>query len=200
MTATKVETVCLYYGEGAEDAALDAAEVYGRIEAVLGSEKGVRKDDARAMLALHNSPPASDGFSAVVIGPMDLATVDASDALLKVVEEPSMLTKPFLWAYDLGQVSKTIRSRCHTVWSYQHTPDEAYKFNTELLDQALDGNGVAIAELLLDNDPKLVLNEIVRRMSDTNKVTPRKWELFKAVLGQETVSSVASALAQGGGE
>lgn len=194
--AIQSSTVCLYYGDSAEDAALDAAERHGKILMVLGSEKGVRKDDAREMLALHNTPPVSDALGSVVIGPMDLATVDASDALLKIVEEPSTLTQPFLWAHDLGQVSKTIRSRCHTVWANQSVEDYQYTYSTDLLDKAIAGDGIAIAELLMENPAKGALSDIIHRMSQT-KVSPEKWRLYKSVLGKETTASVASVLAVG---
>lgn len=190
------ETVFLYYGDSAEDAALEAAEQYGKILAVLGSEKGVRKDDAREMLGIHLAPPVSDSLGSVVLGPMDLATVDASDALLKIVEEPSKLTKPFLWANDLGQVSKTIRSRCHTIWSNQSLQDYEYKFSTDLLDKAISGDGIAIAELLMDNPAKDVMADVIHRMSQT-RVSTKKWNLYKTILGQETTASVSAVLAMG---
>lgn len=46
-----------------------------------------------------------------VLGPLDDATRDALDALLKLLEEHGPAKKWTLWANDLGLVPKTIRSR-----------------------------------------------------------------------------------------
>ena len=195
MTINDQTSVTLFHGPNAQDAAHAAAEEYGRILAVLGSEKGVRKDDSREMLAIHNMPPASDALGAVVIGPMCLATFEASDALLKIVEEPSAYTKPFLWANDIGDVPKTIRSRCHSVWAYGYR-DAGSDFDEKLLDDAIDGCGIAIAELLGKHSPKDVLDGVVSRLS-VRGVPPRLWAIYKATLGHESVSSVAAALSGG---
>ena len=192
MTITSVH---LFHGPNAENAALEAAESYGKILAVLGSEKGVRKNDSREMIALHNAPPASDSFGSVVIGPMDLATVEASDSLLKVVEEPCAYVKPFLWANDLGEVSKTIRSRCHAVWVYG-TDKPKSEISADLIDQAVGGCGIATAELLTKYTPKETLDAVISRLSETG-ISPRAWALYKATLGNESVSAVATALMGG---
>tara|TARA_X000000950_G_scaffold259444_1_gene327824 strand:- start:1534 stop:2148 length:615 start_codon:yes stop_codon:yes gene_type:complete len=194
--ALKTNTVVLFYGEGAEDAALENASKYGRILAVLGSEKGVRKDDSREMFNIHYNPPASDAMGAVVIGPMDKSTTEAADALLKIVEEPSEYTKPFLWAKDLGQVPKTIRSRCHTVWAYGTPDEEPSEIDPEVLKQALDGDGIAIAEVLTKHTPKEVMTDALHLLT-SQKISTRRWNLFKAALGNETISSVASVLSAG---
>ena len=190
----EITSVSLHHGRGAENAALSSAEAYGRILACLGTEKGVRKDDSREMLRIHNAPPTSDGLSSVVIGPMDLATPEAADALLKVVEEPSPYTKPFLWAYDIGEVSPTIRSRCHAVWAYDTEEAPTADIEERLLDEAISGDEIAIAELLLKHSPKEVLEGVTNRAAEKG-VPPRNWLLWKAALGQESVASVATALA-----
>ena len=196
MTIQNPTSVQLFHGPNAEDAALEAAEAYGKILAVLGSEKGVRKDDARKMVALHNAPPASDSFGVVVLGPMDLATIEASDALLKVVEEPCVYVKPFLWAKDLGEVSKTIRSRCHAVWSYGQASQYDVEIAEDLIDQAIEGCGISAAELLSKHTPKEALDAIIDRLSKKG-IPPRTWSLYKATLGNESISSVAAVLMGG---
>ncbi|MCS5688629.1 MAG: hypothetical protein NZ659_07580 [Acidimicrobiales bacterium] len=195
MSEQEPSSVNMFHGPNAEEMALEAAERYGRILACLGTEKGVRKDDSREMLRIHNMPPASDALGSVVIGPMDLATFEAADALLRVVEEPSAYTKPFLWANDIGGVPKTIRSRCHCIWSYG-----PHMFETEiddaLVDQAIEGCGIATAELLTKHPPKDVLDATIARLA-IRGVPPRMWAIYKATLGNESISSVAAALAGG---
>ena len=123
-------SVSLFHGQGAQDAAMEAAGQYGRILAVLGGEKGLRKDDSREMLRLHNMPPASDAFGSVVLGPMDLATFEAADALLKIIEEPSHYTRPFLWAFDLGEVPMPSRL---VLWRVLHLRRNRPKANRRSL-------------------------------------------------------------------
>ncbi len=110
-----VPSVMLFHGPGAEESALDAAHSYGRLIAPpFGSPSGPRKDDARKVAELYRNPPVSDQRGCLVIGPMDLATDEAADALLKMVEEPNADALPFLWAADVGSVRPTIRSRSHS--------------------------------------------------------------------------------------
>lgn len=189
-------SVKLFHGPKAEEAALEAAEQFGRILAVLGTEKGVRKDDSREMLRIHNMPPASDGLGAVVLGPMDRATLEAADALLKVVEEPSAYTMPFLWALDIGEVPATIRSRCLPVWSFGSWSSDC-EIDNALLDQAVEGDGIAVSELLTKHSPKEVLDAVVARLA-VKGIPPNMWAVYKATLGHESVATVASALSGGG--
>jgi hypothetical protein len=63
------------------------------------------------------NPGVGDKPPYVVIGPLDAATPEASDALLKTLEE--VMNTPLrivLWADYLGEVIPTIRSRTHAIW------------------------------------------------------------------------------------
>ena len=106
----------IFHGPGAFEAAVSHAESWGRQLCPPLGGSGVRKDDSRTFAALHRNPPVSDQAGCVIIGPMDAATDEASDALLKMVEEPNPDAMPILWAADLGGVRPTIRSRCHAEW------------------------------------------------------------------------------------
>lgn len=59
------------------------------------------------------------------LGPLDEATRDALDALLKLLEEHDQSKTWILWAHDLGLVPKTIRSRMDTVVFLPLPPEEA---------------------------------------------------------------------------
>lgn len=190
-------SVSLFHGQGAQDAAMEAAGQYGRVLAVLGGDKGLRKDDSREMLRFHNMPPASDAFGSVVLGPMDLATFEAADALLKIIEEPSAYTRPFLWAFDLGEVPKTIRSRCQPIWSSGPASTSSEEINSELIESALAGDGIAIGELLVKHDPKTVLDAALKQLSK-REGEPRTWAHMKNALGRESIASVSAALANAG--
>ena len=80
-------------------------------------KNGLKTDEAREVVTLLNSPPVGDKVGYLLIGPMDRVSDRASDVLLKTLEEAnSKIVKPILWAYDVGGVIPTIRSRCLPVW------------------------------------------------------------------------------------
>jgi hypothetical protein len=70
------------------------------------------------------------------------ATLRSSDALLKTIEEGGNgFVFPILWAYDLGSVPFTIRSRCLERWAELV---EAQDSNDELTSAAWTAVGAAI--------------------------------------------------------
>lgn len=73
----------------------------------------MKKEGARELVALLSHRPVGDGRSSVLVGPVDEVNPATSDVLLKSIEEfdPDG-TRPFLWAWDLGGVAHTLRSRC----------------------------------------------------------------------------------------
>lgn len=103
----------LYHGPGAEGAAHDAAQKFGRV--IPFGEPGavLKKDAARELVSLLNQTPVGSRPWSVVVGPIDEVRPDTADILLKTLEDPNPVgVRPFLWARDLGSVLPTIRSRC----------------------------------------------------------------------------------------
>jgi hypothetical protein len=119
-----MEKACLYYGPGAQQAALDAAGRIGKLVCPpMGYElpddinkrktiKYLSVDAAREAVTHLSSTPISKDPQVVILGPMDRAAPKSSDVLLKSIEEhdPTMVI-PILWAFDLDGVRPTIRSR-----------------------------------------------------------------------------------------
>lgn len=105
-----VSTSCvLFHGPGSEEAGHRAATSHGRILPFTGSS--LKKDGARDLVSLLSSRTMV--ATSVLVGPIDEASPATSDVLLKVIEELDPRgVKPFLWAWDLGGVSLTLRSRC----------------------------------------------------------------------------------------
>lgn len=109
------ETPLLYYGPQSEPRARAAATSYGKL---LPVETGVhiRKGDARALVEVFHRT-VFRGRESVVVGPLDEISPEVGDVFLKTLEERSAHTpQPFLWAWDLGGVSPTLRSRCRAYW------------------------------------------------------------------------------------
>jgi DNA polymerase III gamma/tau subunit len=92
---------------------------------IVGSEaERVGVDAVRAVIAAVQEYPTASPFTCVVIdGADNFASGDASDMLLKALEEPASRTRYFLLAERRESVSPTIRSRCVEVW-YRNLPAE----------------------------------------------------------------------------
>jgi hypothetical protein len=80
-------------------------------------DDGLKVDDARTLVELLGAAPVGDKQGALVLGPLDRTTPEASDALLKTLEDfGEGPTRVFAWAWDLSGVSRTVRSRTLAVW------------------------------------------------------------------------------------
>lgn len=185
----------LFHGPTAQSRARDAASLYGRILLNPSSPNGLRKADSRAAVEFHLNPPVSDRPGSLILGPLDAATPSASDALLKMVEEPNPSARPFLWALDLGGVAPTIRSRCLVLWSPQDT--ELKDKVDPLVKDAAKGDPVAVYSLLESSEsPEVVAKKVLAYLA--SKVPTESelalWQRLKPLLGRETKAGIAYAL------
>jgi hypothetical protein len=149
----------LFHGPGARDAATAEADRLGRqVHAPMGVE-GLRTDDAREAVALLSSPPVGDDCGVLIIGPMDEANQKACDVLLKSIEEHrDGDVQPVLWAWDLAEVSSTIRSRCIPQWSLgegDEIPEELLDTAWQLCDAIIEGELYQVLASLKENKGEL---------------------------------------------
>ena len=97
---------------------------------------GLKVDEARNAVSLLLTSPFS-GIGCLVIGPMNRASNQSSDALLKIIEEfDGEYVQPILWAEDLEDVTKTIRSRCIARWVWADPEDMDLDEEDDDLDSA----------------------------------------------------------------
>jgi len=107
----------LFHGPGARDRAVDLSEEVGRPVCEPMGDKGLKVADARAIVEIAVNPGVGSRPPSLVLGPIDQATPEAADALLKTLEDLTEAPlRIFLWADFLGQVSPTIRSRSRATW------------------------------------------------------------------------------------
>ncbi len=74
--------------------------------------KEISVSEARKVLDFLHQSPAIPGWRIVIIDAVDELSRSASNALLKILEEPPLKTLILLVCHSLGQVLPTIRSRC----------------------------------------------------------------------------------------
>lgn len=127
-------SVVLFHGPGVRD----------RFSSPEG--KGLRVAEARRLCM----EAQFAGQAQWTLGPLDDATKDACDALLKLLEEHAENQSWTLWAVDLGLVPRTIRSRADEVL---FLPGEEY--SQETLDLAF-----AIARAALGKDLAFLYQKI----------------------------------------
>lgn len=107
----------LFHGPTARGAALLCARDVGRLIRDPVGDDGLKVEDARLLVSLSENSGVGDRPPVVIVGPLDRATPEASDALLKTLED--LAEGPLrivLWADYLGGVSKTIQSRILPRW------------------------------------------------------------------------------------
>ena len=108
----------LFHGPAARGEAIAFAREVGRpVSSPIGDD-GLKVDDSRALVALAGSSGVGDRPPCVVVGPLDDATPEAADALLKTLEDlASGPLRIILWCESIGGVIGTIRSRTLPRWS-----------------------------------------------------------------------------------
>ena len=110
-------TPVLYHGPESRNFAVDLSLDGCRpVEDPLG-DRGLKVDDSRHLVALAQHPGVGDKPPSIVVGPLDRATPEAADALLKTLEDlQDTPLRICLWAEDLSGVIPTIRSRTFQKW------------------------------------------------------------------------------------
>jgi hypothetical protein len=120
-------TPFLFHGPMARDRAVERAEAIGRPLSDPIGDAGLRVEDSRTIVLLSNQSGVGDRAPSLVVGPLDGATPEAADALLKTLEDGSSgPLRLVLWADYLGGVRSTIRSRTHSVWCPVRAEDRSW--------------------------------------------------------------------------
>lgn len=96
---------------------MERTEEVGRMISDPIGDKGLKVEDSRKIVNLAMNPGVGDRPPSLMVGPLDLATPEAADALLKTLEEVSKTSlRLVLWTDYLKEVIPTIRSRCLVTW------------------------------------------------------------------------------------
>lgn len=179
-------TPMLFHGPMARDNALHRAQSLGRMISEPIGDKGLKVEDARSIVYISQSSGVGDKPPCVVIGPIDKATPEAADALLKTLEDlaegPLKIT---LWAENLNGVIGTIRSRTLSKWC---PPTKTYISPTDYMIP----NAKNLLKAIQDKD-ELVLLEILND-PDNKKYYDQLLEAFSKVLCEEVLKGEVDLL------
>lgn len=161
----------------------------GRLLAEPFGDDGLKIDTAREIIEILSSCPVGDKIGTVVIGPFDDVTEQASDAMLKTIEEfDDRYVLPVLWAMDIGSVMGTIQSRCLARWCPAlkgHSPERPYLGSAErLCEAALRRRTAAVIEYLKENEG---LEGDLMRASAEVLVMRDDWSLDARILLWESI-------------
>ncbi|WP_417223162.1 DNA polymerase III subunit delta' [Amphritea sp.] len=77
--------------------------------------KPIKIDQIRELTTFIYSTAQQGGYRVVILDPADSMNINASNALLKMLEEPGSNTLIMLLTHRLGQMLPTIKSRCQRV-------------------------------------------------------------------------------------
>ena len=185
----------LFHGPTSRDVAIEEAEKIGRLLAEPFGDDGLKVETAREIVEMLSTAPIGDQLGVVVIGPFDDVTVQASDALLKTLEEfDSRFVQPILWAMDVGSVTGTIRSRCLPRWCPAlpgHSPERPYLGAAErLCEAALRRRTAAVIEHLKENEG---MEGDLMRASAEVLINKEEWPLEVRLLLWESIRKTLKA-------
>jgi len=200
-------SVTLHYGPGAHrQAQIEALEWGPYMDGPFGLE-GLRKDDARQVAKLCRLvAPGDDARRSIVVGPMDAIRAGSSDALLKSIEEyEAPRVRPFLWAWDLGEVSPTILSRVMPIWvpgpKGAQPETELTDSGAKVIQACLSGSLASVIKIVEEAKGKEreLLVEASRALSEVLIQDPEKgldvWDSIREALSISTVSRAQCVLA-----
>jgi hypothetical protein len=186
----------LFHGPGAEEVGYKEASAFGRLLPFTGSS--LKKEGARELVGILSHRPVGSGRASVLVGPVDEVNPATADVLLKTIEEfdPSG-TRPFLWAWDLGGVSHTLRSRCILRFcpgtdtrTEAHGPEAV-----AALKAYMDGDWVTLTEEVKDQDDLDLLLRAVVDLLAPKLVDPSPdpryvalWDVLRPLFGSGTLT------------
>ena len=118
-------------------------------------DQGLKVDDSRRVVTLSHNSGVGDKPPSIVIGPLDRATPEASDALLKTLEDlQEAPIRICLWANDLAGVAPTIRSRTFARWC---PPTQSYADPLSYLEE----DAASLAKAIEDNNYAAIISIVV---------------------------------------
>ena len=185
----------LFHGPGAMGSAHVAADEIGRQVAPPVGGGGLKAEDARQAARLLRMAPMGAASAVLIIGPVDGVRAEATDVLLKPLEEYQVgRTLPILWAHDAGSVPPTVTSRCQLRWCPDGpvAEDSFVPVAEKLVEAWLAKEMSTIIEVLKEHDDSrdLILLAGVQVIAGMEKKPFKLWGQLRGVLRVKHPTSV----------
>jgi len=193
-------TARLIYGTGAYEKAIELAKSISNLVYEFGGEK-LSTDDAKSATQKMIFAPIGTDVFCVVIGAVDNARANATDALLKSIEEHPDFVVPILWANGLDGVPPTIRSRCSSEWTNEEQGGEIDPKCVRLVNAALVSNHTETLQvglsIITDSSTRDMLRGFANALSEKSFDNPKVallWLRVREALKQNYTMSKTEAL------
>lgn len=187
----------LFHGPEARNRAVQWSFDTGRPASSPLGDDGLKVNDSRRIVDLANQGGVGDKPPTLVVGPLDRATVEASDALLKTLED--LAEGPLriaLWADYLIGVPLTIRSRTRATYCPGNMRlTNGVKQAAEKIIQAVRTNKAVASKTLSaleEHDPEILLDAMVQALDP--EIDQELWSRLRPALGSKWVSSKTAFL------
>jgi len=185
--------IYIHHGPGVENKLSDLLE--GKI-LVKPAYEDLKTDAVKDLVAQFSQVWPQDN-ACLMAGPLDEASPDVLDTLLKRIEEPfERAPELILWARDYGGVPLTIRSRCGE--RYHYAPElrsDLYKYGEALFlaVKAKDALGVVSAlKAVNSGDIALLVKAYIEVLLEERELEFYSKELRELFKGKMTLSKVCS--------
>ncbi len=173
----------------------------------VGPEEGsrvIKIDQVRRLIEFANRTPSLGSRKLVLLGPAETMNINAANALLKSLEEPSASTTMLLYSHQPSGLPATVRSRCQSL--VLPTPEPAASLDwleqltgsreqAQLLLEAADARPLAARELYQQDrleERRAVLAGLDGLMS--GRVSPLE---FPSLVADEDLSAVLALMQRG---
>ena len=145
-------------------------------------------DDIRAGIQFLTLKTAPDKWRILIINPVDKMNENASNALLKVLEEPPERSIIFLLCHNMGRILPTIKSRCRKMvlkpLSDQELSDRIKTLYPGINDietvVSLSEGSIGLAQLICDNDGVNLYRQFLSLLQPVSTVSVDTVKLFVA--------------------
>ncbi len=152
-----------------------------------GNSQWIQVDQARTLVAFVQQTAASSGPKVVLIHPAENLNVNASNALLKTLEEPPANTYILLLTTQPNRLAATVRSRCRQQKLPQPTDMELVVW---LKERGYDENQIGLATGLAPGAPYTALHLIESNFAEFE---PLASGLERLLMASDSTSAVAEA-------
>ena len=163
---------------------------------VLSYKKEITVDDVRDGIQFLSFKGSINGYRILIINPADKMNENASNALLKVLEEPPERSVILLICQNMGKLLPTIKSRCRQI-KIKPLSDEALadKIKESYPDMddislvvSLSKNSFGQAKEICENNGLEIYHQMISLFQNSGNLETERVQSFIEMVSKETIS------------